>query len=428
MTSRFTCVSLAAAAFAVAVSLASPAAAQSAPATPAEMVATYNTLADGLLALKGTESNLVKAILAATKAHGEVQLARATRAISANDAAGAKAAIEALAADVAQLGTEGDNSVAAVRKRLIEGGQHHNAAGEAQGIYEEGYVIVTRAAKAKFLESSRKIAGMAAQARRGRPRRRVEGRRRRVRRAAEGGEVAARRRTPRLMVPARRGRMLGPCAALAAAILVAAAGSGVPTAQSPHFRFVDVHEQAGVTRPLLAGRPGKDHLLDSAGAGVAFLDYDRDGRLDLYLVNGWKVDGSTIVEKGVNALYRGLPDGTFEDVTDRAGVGGEGRWGQGAFVADYDDDGWPDILVTAFGPNVLYRNNGDGTLRERGRDGRPRVARLEHRRRLPRRRRRRRPRRLHRRLHRQPRSTTCCRRSGRCRGRASRWWRSARSA
>lgn len=143
------------------LSLPAAAQAQSQPATPAEMVATYNTLADGMLALKSTEANLVKAILAAARAHGEVQLARATRALSANDAAGAKAAVEALAADVAQLGTEGDNSVAAVRKRLIQGGQHHNAAGEAQGIYEDGYVIVTRAAKAKFLDSSRKIAAQA---------------------------------------------------------------------------------------------------------------------------------------------------------------------------------------------------------------------------------------------------------------------------
>jgi len=150
---------------------------------------------------------------------------------------------------------------------------------------------------------------------------------------------------------------------LAAAILAAAAGRGAPAAaESPRFRFVDVHEQAGVTRPLLAGRPGKDHLLDSAGAGAAFLDYDRDGRLDIYLVNGWKLDGARVVEKGRNTLYHGRPDGTFEDVTDAAHVGGDGRWGQGAFVADYDDDGWPDILVTNFGPNLLYRNKGDGTF------------------------------------------------------------------
>jgi hypothetical protein len=141
---------------------ATPAAAQSAESgTPPEMVATYNTLADGLLALKRTEENLVKSILAASKAHGEVQLMRAKRAITANDASGAKAAVEALASDVAQLGTEGDNSVGAVRKRLIEGGQHHNAAGEAQGIYDEGFVIVTKAAKQKFLDSSKRIAQMA---------------------------------------------------------------------------------------------------------------------------------------------------------------------------------------------------------------------------------------------------------------------------
>ena len=139
-----------------------PAAAQSADAgTPPEMVATYNTLADGLLALKRTEENLVKSILAAAKAHGEVQLMRAKRAIGANDAAASKTAVEALASDVAQLGTEGDHSVGAVRKRLIEGGQHHNAAGEAQGIYDEGFVIVTKAAKQKLLESSRRIAQMA---------------------------------------------------------------------------------------------------------------------------------------------------------------------------------------------------------------------------------------------------------------------------
>jgi hypothetical protein len=126
------------------------------------------------------------------------------------------------------------------------------------------------------------------------------------------------------------------------------------------FRFVDVAAQAGLTRPYLAGRPGKDHLLDSAGAGVAFLDYDRDGRLDVYLPNGWRLDGARVVERGVNALYRGLPDGTFRDVTTGAGAGGEGQWGTGVTAADYDADGWTDLLVTSFGPNVLYRNRGDG--------------------------------------------------------------------
>jgi hypothetical protein len=147
-----------------ALALAAPAGARQAPqstGTPAEMVSTYNTLAEGILALKETEANLVRSILAAAHAHAEVQLARARKALGENDAAGARAAVEALAADVAQLGTEGDNSVAAVRKRLIQAGQHHNAAGEAQGIFDEGYVIVTRAAKQKLLASSRTIGQMA---------------------------------------------------------------------------------------------------------------------------------------------------------------------------------------------------------------------------------------------------------------------------
>jgi hypothetical protein len=146
-----------------AVLVGSPAAAQTSTesATPSEMVATYNTLADGILAMKVTEENLVRTILAAAKAHGEAQLAKARSAIAANDTAAAKAAIEALAAAVAQMGTEGDNSVAAVRKRLIEGGHHHNAAGEAQGIFDPGYVIVTKAAKQKLLDSSRAIGQMA---------------------------------------------------------------------------------------------------------------------------------------------------------------------------------------------------------------------------------------------------------------------------
>jgi enediyne biosynthesis protein E4 len=128
------------------------------------------------------------------------------------------------------------------------------------------------------------------------------------------------------------------------------------------FLFVDAAREAGLTRVLLAGRPGKDHLLDSAGAGVAWLDFDRDGFLDAYLVNGWKLSGDQVVEKGRNALYRNRGDGTFEDVTETSRTGGEGRWGGGVTVADYDNDGYPDIFLTNFGPSVLYRNRGDRTF------------------------------------------------------------------
>ena len=125
------------------------------------MVATYQTLADAILAVKHTEANLVRSILSATHAHAQVELGRAQKAIKAGDAKAAQSAVENLAADVAQLGTEGDNAVAAVRKRLLEGGHHHNAAGEAKGIYDEGFVMVTRAAKQTFLDASRAIGQMA---------------------------------------------------------------------------------------------------------------------------------------------------------------------------------------------------------------------------------------------------------------------------
>ena len=137
-----------------------PAAARQAapsPATPPSMVATYETLADGILALKRTEENLCRSILAASYAHAQVELARAQKSIAASDAKAAQAALEALAAAVGHIATEGDNAVAGVRKRLVDGGHHHNAAGEAQGVFDAGFVIVTRAAKQKLLESSRAI-------------------------------------------------------------------------------------------------------------------------------------------------------------------------------------------------------------------------------------------------------------------------------
>ena len=166
------------------------------------------------------------------------------------------------------------------------------------------------------------------------------------------------------MTASHRERAAAPARlALGLAVLVltyraAGASSGAPP--SPPFRFVDVSAKAGLTRIVLSGRPDKDHLLDSSGTGIAFLDYDKDGRLDVYVVNGWRLEGNRVVERGRNALYRGLPDGTFRDVTDEARVGGEGEWGSGVAVADYDGDGWPDIFVTNFGKNVLYRNLGNG--------------------------------------------------------------------
>ena len=131
------------------------------PATPKEMVATYDALADVILGANKAESKLVLSILAATYGHAQGELGRAQKALKAGDPATAHAAVENLATAVGQIGTEGDNAVAGVRKRLLEGGHHHNAAGEAQGIYDQGYVIVTKAAKQAFLDSSKAIAMLA---------------------------------------------------------------------------------------------------------------------------------------------------------------------------------------------------------------------------------------------------------------------------
>jgi hypothetical protein len=129
--------------------------------TPEQLVATYRSLADTILDAKKTEWNLVSSILAATYRHAEVTLGQARGEIQGKK--NAKANLEKLAALVSQLGNEGDASVAAVRKKLVEGGHHHHAAEEQQGIYDEGYVIVTRAAKKVFLDAAGQI-GKSAQA------------------------------------------------------------------------------------------------------------------------------------------------------------------------------------------------------------------------------------------------------------------------
>jgi hypothetical protein len=124
---------------------------QGPPPTPPEIVATYNSLADAILAVKKTEHDLVMAMLAGSFRHAEARMNAALAKIQAGQPA--KDDVEAVAALVAQMGFEGDNSVAAVRKRLLDGGHHHNATGEQQGIYDEGFVIVTKEAKKSFLDA-----------------------------------------------------------------------------------------------------------------------------------------------------------------------------------------------------------------------------------------------------------------------------------
>jgi hypothetical protein len=123
--------------------------------TPEELVAAYDSLTDTILASKQTERNLVFSILAMTYRHAEAAMGRATPLLHGGQ--DARAEIETLAALVSQIANEGDASVAGIRKRLVEGGHHHNAAGEQQGIYDEGFVIVTRAARKSLLDSAGRI-------------------------------------------------------------------------------------------------------------------------------------------------------------------------------------------------------------------------------------------------------------------------------
>jgi len=110
-----------------------------------------------------------------------------------------------------------------------------------------------------------------------------------------------------------------------------------------------------------AARSAQKYLPETAGPGCAFLDYDDDGWLDIYLVNSGKSDFFTPAQPLRNALYRNNRDGTFTDVTEKAGVGG-GGFGMGVAVGDYDNDGFPDLYVTQYGRSILYRNNGNGTF------------------------------------------------------------------
>jgi len=133
--------------------------------------------------------------------------------------------------------------------------------------------------------------------------------------------------------------------------------------------FVDITGRSGVHFRHQASHTSRKYLPETMGAGVALFDYDNDGRLDIFLVNGAPLSDPTpkgwIPQKTGpqywNRLYHQKPDGTFEDVTEKAGLQGTG-YGMGVAVGDYDNDGFEDLYVTAYGGNKLYHNNGDGTF------------------------------------------------------------------
>ena len=126
--------------------------------------------------------------------------------------------------------------------------------------------------------------------------------------------------------------------------------------------FVNVARESGLNAKTIFGGEHKNkYLLETTGCGVAFYDYDNDGWLDIFLVNGSRLEGFAKGQEPVSHLFKNNRDGTFTDVTAKAGVGHAG-WGQAVCVGDYDNDGFEDLFVSYFGKNVLYHNNGDGTF------------------------------------------------------------------
>jgi hypothetical protein len=131
---------------------------------------------------------------------------------------------------------------------------------------------------------------------------------------------------------------------------------------STDYPFVEIPaSSSGIIWTHTNGKSAEKYLPETTGAGCAFLDYDGDGWMDIYLVNSGKCDFFDPKPALRNALYRNNRDGTFTDVTEKAGVGA-GGFGQGVAVGDYDGDGFPDLYVTQYGRSILYHNNGDGTF------------------------------------------------------------------
>ena len=126
--------------------------------------------------------------------------------------------------------------------------------------------------------------------------------------------------------------------------------------------FINVAKESGLNvKTIFGGEHKNKYLLETTGCGVAFYDYDNDGWLDIFLVNGTRLEGFPAGSEPTSHLFKNNRDGTFTDVTVKAGVTHSG-WGQGCCVGDYYNDGWDDLFVTHFGKNVLYHNNGDGTF------------------------------------------------------------------
>jgi hypothetical protein len=133
-----------------------------------------------------------------------------------------------------------------------------------------------------------------------------------------------------------------------------------PSGRPFNARFTDIAKEAGLVLPVVYGEADhKDYILETVGCGCAFFDYDNDGWMDIFLLSGSSMAGAP--SGASNRLYKNNRDGTFSDVTEKAGLRFTG-WGSGVCVGDYNNDGWEDLFCTFYGQNKLYRNNGDGTF------------------------------------------------------------------
>jgi len=136
------------------------------------------------------------------------------------------------------------------------------------------------------------------------------------------------------------------------------------TDHAPPAWFVDVASKAGITvRNVNGSVDSKRYIIEATGSGVAILDYDRDGWPDIFLVNGTNLPNAKPEENPTSHLFHNNHDGTFTDVTAKAGLISTG-WGQGVCVGDYDNDGFDDLFVTGYGKNRLFHNQGNGTFKE----------------------------------------------------------------
>ena len=141
---------------------------------------------------------------------------------------------------------------------------------------------------------------------------------------------------------------------------IKSATRGKPSGLPFNASFTDVARQAGLTEPTIYGKTGaSDYIIEVVGCGVAFFDFDNDGWLDILILSGTRLD--EVPHGATNRLYKSNRDGTFTDVTRKAGLERTG-WAGSVTIADYDNDGFEDIFITYWGQSVLYHNNGDGTF------------------------------------------------------------------